>query len=142
MHNGHWVQIFVKIRKSKVKMEMNKLGSLMPYFFGNLFVVLENLLVMLESLSKSIGRQYDNVFVGAPSLSHTSVENQIWSTTLKAPELTSCGNGVNELDEFTTLNFFKSLHIQIKFWKLFNHKFLTWAFFYVNDGRSVDLINM
>lgn len=78
MHNGHWVQIFVKIRKSKVKMEINKLGSLMPYFFGNLFVV-------LESLSKSIGRQNDNVFVGAPSLSHTSVENQIWSTTLKAP---------------------------------------------------------
>jgi len=47
--------------------------------------VLENLLVVLESLSKSIGRQNDNVFVGAPSLSHTSVENQIWSTTFKAP---------------------------------------------------------
>jgi hypothetical protein len=87
--------------------------------------VLENLLAVLESLSKSIGRQNDNVYASAPSLSHTRVENQDWSTTLKAPYLTSRGNGVNELNEFTTLNFFKSLHIQIKFWKLFNHKSLT-----------------
>jgi ubiquitin C-terminal hydrolase len=36
----------------------------------------------------------------------------------------------------------KSLHMQTKLWKQYNHTSITWASFCVNDGRIGDVVNV
>jgi hypothetical protein len=83
-----------------------------------------------------------NISIGAPSSSHTNQE----LATFNAPT-SSHGSGVGDPKLLATEGapaieeILKALQKQVKFWKPWSCNALTWAFFCVNDGKHVDLIN-
>jgi hypothetical protein len=95
----------------------------------------ENHVIDLEHIDK-------NISIGAPSSSPTNQE----LATFNAPT-SSRGSGVGDpkllaIEGASAIEeILKVLQKQVKFWKPWSCNALTWAFFCVNDGKPVDLIN-